>query len=861
MSSPSTSRRSQAVLAAAVIGFSGVANLPVAHALEGAPADRLVTAGSGSDAATSSRQDIRDVVMTWGVKASLVRYVGGPEKVKTKVVQRQGQTFTWTKGSGWYENGRGEISLKGSMQFYAFGGMFNVKIIDPKVTFDGDTGELTAKIYVPHEDTGKLTSQGRVKLFDVSQLQVSADNGELRLTQGTTKLTTKGAELLAYYTAGQEFDPINLSATLVSAPKSEVAKPEAAKPETKETVAPKSDESSTSTSESEASQKKPVESEQPQAKAEESAETSKSTAEKVENTDLVSAPDAQQPSATTTEQAESTLRNVVSSKLSWGVKESFRKYLKSPLAGGAWTLTDVEENGGNFTWGKSSGQYDSATQSGEVKYSGQLHFTGHHGTLDLKISNLTLQIAGGQGTLKADVVSKDTSGKVHDTPGIALASVDLAGLTVTGNELAVTDAPATLTAEGASAFGGFYKAGAQLDPLNFQAQLGEATTPPTTDTPADSASSDAPAETHSDTHAHTHAEAESDAQVDARMENPSQAQVDAPADNTVDAKTDQEVQQAESSSETNEPAQTDQASAEAPAPHHEVVPSQNASTDPGHANLQCLPVSVPQPAKSSAPVVADGQAVTPSAQGTVSAASLNWGVKSSYRNYISGGIAQGKWDLTDTQYSNGAFTWSNGSGSYENGSGSVSFPGSVHFTGHHGLLDQMISNVKLEFAQGEGRIIAQVSYKDMQGKQHNDLQIALARVDLSSLKVDGGKISLHAAKTSLTKEGADFFGGFYSEGQELDPLTFTGEFAGDQGGAPKAGEQAAAPAEAVATQAAAPVQTAAHSDSGCDDSQQQAQGHLAETGATSPLAFAGLGMAILALGSGAVLFARRRVNS
>ena len=273
MSSPSTSRRSQAVLAAAVIGFSGVANLPVAHALEGAPADRLVTAGSGSDAATSSRQDIRDVVMTWGVKASLVRYVGGPEKVKTKVVQRQGQTFTWTKGSGWYENGRGEISLKGSMQFYAFGGMFNVKIIDPKVTFDGDTGELTAKIYVPHEDTGKLTSQGRVKLFDVSQLQVSADNGELRLTQGTTKLTTKGAELLAYYTAGQEFDPINLSATLVSAPKSEVAKPEAAKPETKEIVAPKSDESSTSTSESEASQKKPVESEQPQAKAEESAET------------------------------------------------------------------------------------------------------------------------------------------------------------------------------------------------------------------------------------------------------------------------------------------------------------------------------------------------------------------------------------------------------------------------------------------------------------------------------------------------------------------------------------------------------------------------------------------------------------
>jgi hypothetical protein len=186
-----------------------------------------------------------------------------------------------------------------------------------------------------------------------------------------------------------------------------------------------------------------------------------------------------------------------SGHLDWGVKESFRNYITGPIAQGSYTAssgaTKLSEPNGRIRFNVLGGPYDTGTRVGSLSIDGTVHFEGHGGTLDMTMENVRIALAGATGTLYADVTSKDmTTGDVEHYPGVAFADLTVSAPVATATGLTWSSIPAKLTAEGAPAFGGFYTAGDDIDPLapltaNFGAPSEEPPTPkptqPTSRTP------------------------------------------------------------------------------------------------------------------------------------------------------------------------------------------------------------------------------------------------------------------------------------------------------------------------------------------------------------------------------------------
>ncbi|WP_424936175.1 MULTISPECIES: HtaA domain-containing protein [Bacteria] len=158
-----------------------------------------------------------------------------------------------------------------------------------------------------------------------------------------------------------------------------------------------------------------------------------------------------------------TAASVGGASLQWGVKASFSAYVKGPIAKGS-------ISGG---WGGGSGAFSAETGNGRVSYDGSMRFTGHGGKLDLSLSNPRIRVSGSVATLVLDVSSKGYNGSPDvDASGVSFASLSLPAATVGDGEISWSGASATLTAEGARAFAGFYSAGEALDPVSFTFPLG-----------------------------------------------------------------------------------------------------------------------------------------------------------------------------------------------------------------------------------------------------------------------------------------------------------------------------------------------------------------------------------------------------
>ncbi|WP_052663692.1 HtaA domain-containing protein [Psychromicrobium lacuslunae] len=175
------------------------------------------------------------------------------------------------------------------------------------------------------------------------------------------------------------------------------------------------------------------------------------------------------------EAAQCTVRQLSTGSLNWGIKSSFRSYIRSGIAKGNWTLNDASYNGSAFSFNATNGIFDPATNTGNYGFAGGVHFTGHGGVLDLTISKLRIsQTSATAGVLIADVISSDMSGKKTQSAAVEFATLDLSGLSANAHSVSVAAAPATLTAAGATAFAGFYAAGTALDPVALSVQLGAA---------------------------------------------------------------------------------------------------------------------------------------------------------------------------------------------------------------------------------------------------------------------------------------------------------------------------------------------------------------------------------------------------
>ena len=253
--------------------------------------------------------------------------------------------------------------------------------------------------------------------------------------------------------------------------------------------------------------------------------------------------------------------------------------------------------------------------------------------------------------------------------------------------------------------------------------------------------------------------------------------------------------------------------------------SSNGSVSNNPAQPVCVPVTRTREVQEQG-----------ASDGTIKSANLGWGVRDSFRNYVRGGIANGSWELNGTSYSSDAFNWSNGTGTFKNGKGSISFSGSVRFTGHHGILDTTIANPRLEINGNSGTLYATMNSNDPSGKATNYGEVALLKVDLSGLQSSADAVSVNGAATTLTAEGAKAFAGFYDAGKDMAPLSFSAAING-------------------AKTTTKTVSETVYEGEGCDPVTGKP---LASTGASGVEGTLVAGFIAVAAGAGTVVYTRRR---
>ncbi|MFE4537739.1 HtaA domain-containing protein [Streptomyces scopuliridis] len=359
--------------------------------------------------------------------------------------------------------------------------------------------------------------------------------------------------------------------------------------------------------------------------------------------------------------AQAADRTVQGGRLDWGIKSSFLGYVTGPVAQGSWALNGGAATvGSQFRFHSATGSYDPATGALRAGFSGGVRFVGHlkaDGTheLDLTISRPTVRISGGRGTLHADMASKAKgSGKVTSASQVPLATLDLSGIGMKGgaSPVVLTRVPATLTAQGATAFAGYYTAGTPLDPISL----------------------------------------------------------------SVDVK----------------------ASGEAP----EKSPPASA-TGPG-----------------------DGEKATDAIQD----AAVDWGVRRTYREYVTGPIAKGTWTLSGGAQDGGAlFRFPRGKGTYDAGKGTLdaAFAGSVRFTGTG--LDLTLSKVVVRVKDGKGTLSADVT--DAAEGSPPRKAVPLVTFAAKDFTPKDGLASLTEVPATLTSPGAETFGSLYAAGTAMDPVS------------------------------------------------------------------------------------------
>ncbi|MFF5781413.1 HtaA domain-containing protein [Streptomyces virginiae] len=348
-------------------------------------------------------------------------------------------------------------------------------------------------------------------------------------------------------------------------------------------------------------------------------------------------------------------------RLDWGIKSSFQSYVTGPVAKGGFKLKSgaATVGGSLFRFHSAAGSYDPDSGAFEASYSGGVTFQGHQKPdgvyeLDMTISRPTVKISGGKGTLYVDVSSKaKDSGAVTDQSQVAFASLGVGGINMKGgaSPLSLTNLPATLTAEGAKAFAGYYGAGTRLDPVSLS------------------------------------------------------------------------------------------------------------------ADVKSAPAAEPAPSATTAKPSTTAQ--TSQAPGSFADAAVDWGVRRTFREYVTGSIGQGKWTLAEGAQDGGAlFRFPQGKGSFDGAKGTLdaAFAGTVQFTGAH--LDLTLGKMSVKVENGKGVLSADVTTG---GRTKN--AVPLVEFDAKALKTEGKLATLTEAPATLTEGGSQAFNSMYKAGTEMDPVS------------------------------------------------------------------------------------------
>ena len=845
MSMSHNAKRSWAFLASAAVGLSGIAATP-ALANQPAPTAQIVS----EQAPPAASQSLQDASVDWGVKSSFRRYITGPvaggSQELTGATSNADGSYHFTAAEGTVEaDGSYHVKFTGSsVKYTGHHGVLEVTISDLELVIKDGQGSLYANIS-ERPYNGNTTPNPPVQhdhtligTFDASSLKNEGGQLTLAASDATkVKLSAEATSVFAgFYLAGQELDALAFSAKLVTKqapapekpadptpeptqPAPEPTQPEQPAPEPSkpaETPAPQPSQISeapapqpSQTSETPASNpSKPSEapSSQPAPQPSQSSKDAKPAPAQSSATDA----------APRTDVPKGQGHIIESGNLTWNIRDSFLHYLNT-IARGNITVEGLSKNAaGGLDFTSASGSYDEATKTGQINFAGKVHISGHHGQLNSSFENTRLVIKEGKGYLVVDAEALNMQGENRTFKDLVLAEVDLSGATLENNVLSAKNAAVTVTVEGSEAiFAGQYNDADKraMAPLSFSAKLGsQLVENKVTDTTVKGSNTGSGS---------------------ANLGNNANAGIGG-------TNFGGSVNNGGDSSSHSHNGST-------PATHPNGGKNGSfSSVSKNPAQPVCTPVTVTK----QVPVKAANKAPAASADGKVASADLGWGVRDSFRNYIRGGIANGSWDLNGTTYSNNAFQWAKGTGSFKDGKGSISFTGSVHFTGHHGILDTTISNPRLEINGKTAVLYATMVGNDMDGKSHNYGEVALLNVDVSGLQVSGDKISISGAGTTITAEGAKAFAGFYEAGKDMAPLSFSASLSGAQ------------PAGNTKTQATQTVTETVYQGQGCDSlNARGSHGRLAHTGASGVEVGVASGLASLVAGIGAVLYTRRRKSS
>ncbi|MEW2584778.1 HtaA domain-containing protein [Streptomyces virginiae] len=173
-------------------------------------------------------------------------------------------------------------------------------------------------------------------------------------------------------------------------------------------------------------------------------------------------------------------QKVLNGKLTWGVKESFRRYVLG--AGSITPAGGAAKNGDLFDFAFGKGELDVKKQKLNASFEGNLRFQYAAHGIDMTFANPRVDTTGTSGTLYVDV--KNAAGS---RTGVAFATLDLSktDYKTKNGVLALNSVPAAFTADGAAAFandttGSMYKAGDAIDPLTFSVAVDKDATLPST---------------------------------------------------------------------------------------------------------------------------------------------------------------------------------------------------------------------------------------------------------------------------------------------------------------------------------------------------------------------------------------------
>ena len=779
MSTPSLTKRTWAFLASATIGLSGVAGVPAAFAAE---TNSHISAG---EVAAASEQSLQDVTVNWGLKKSFRSYINGAfsqgSQELTGVTTNEDGSYHFTSAEGTVANGEYSVTFTGSSIHYtAHHGLLEVIISDLSVTIKDGVGTVRANVqsrpYNGNTTPNDLveTKNMTIGTFNASGLKVEGNTITLPSVDEENGTRVKLSEEATGAFAGFYKAGQELDALGFSATiVTKEAPAPSPEPSTEPSAEPTAAPSSGPSSAPTSEAPKPAE---PTSAAPSAAPTS-------------AAPSS--PAATTEPKREEKVTgNVVESgTLSWDIRESFLKYLTG-FAHGSVNVEGMEKTAaGGFKYTQASGVYNPETKTGQINFAGTAEFTGHNGQLKSTIKNMRLVVVNGKGTLVADVDALTRDGKSVSKTGLAIAEVDLSGASVKDGVFSAQNAAVALTAEGSDVlFAGQYRgADNAMAPLSFSVKLSEQTAENTVEVP----------------------------RVSENKSSDNKGSENGSSDN--------------SSSNSSDNSGANGSGSNGSAGTSGSVSNGGSSSNGSVSNNPAQPVCVP--VTRTREVQEQG-----ASDGTIKSANLGWGVRDSFRNYVRGGIANGSWELNGTSYSSDAFNWSNGTGTFKGGKGSISFSGSVRFTGHHGILDTTIANPRLEINGNSGTLYATMNSNDPSGKATNYGEVALLKVDLSGLQSSSDAVSVNGAATTLTAEGAKAFAGFYDAGKDMAPLSFSAAING-------------------AKTTTKTVSETVYEGEGCDPVTGKP---LASTGASGVEGTLVAGFIAVAAGAGTVVYTRRR---